>query len=355
MPLQISLEWQEHLAELSAFRGSIMVLGAPDTGKTSFCTALMNIWSEAGRRTALIDCDLGQSEIGPPGTVGLAYATEPVDGPSRLAHSRIEFVGTTSPQRNAAQALAAICLLFRSVTEAHSTLIDTCGHVFGPSARLYKTAKLRLVWPDLVVALQSESELEPLLALFESLEGPEVRRVPASAHSVLRTPAARTRRREAKWARYFREAPEHVVPFESVGVYGCRWLSCPPVSEADLRRIAGVLGGKPLAAERAPGALTILTEGHPGDAAVVALQEEFAVRHINLIHPRAFQNLLCGVAEQHGRTIAAGIVLGIDFEREEIRLLTPVRSTRSIRVLHFGMHRVAPDGRDLGPIQPWQV
>ncbi len=55
-----------------------MVVGGVDSGKSSFCTYLTNCLVSAKRRVAVLDEDLGQSDVGPPCTVAYAYVARPV-------------------------------------------------------------------------------------------------------------------------------------------------------------------------------------------------------------------------------------------------------------------------------------
>jgi polynucleotide 5'-hydroxyl-kinase GRC3/NOL9 len=355
MPVEIGPEWQEHIAALRDFRGTAMLLGAPDTGKTSLAVALVGAWAEAGARAAVMDLDLGQSEIGPPGTIGMAYAEKAFTGIGSLVRPAIEFVGATSPARNQAGALAAASLLHARREPRDVTLIDSCGYVFGPGARMYKLQLVRLLRPDAVVALQKGSEIEPLVHLLESVEGLAVRRVPASSFAVRRTPEMRSRRREVKWARYFREAEVHTLPLEDVEIAGSWWRSGEALPSPEMKTLASILGGPALAAERMQDALTIIPSGTPPKDIAPHLQERFRVEHIYVLHPSRFRNVLCAVGDPHWRTIAAGILRGVDFARGELSVLAPVRSTHSIRTLMIGQHRVRPDGKDLGPLRGWEV
>jgi polynucleotide 5'-hydroxyl-kinase GRC3/NOL9 len=60
-------EWQQAIdAILETTRRPlvVMVVGAVDTGKTTFCTCLARALFERGMKVAVVDADLGQSDIG---------------------------------------------------------------------------------------------------------------------------------------------------------------------------------------------------------------------------------------------------------------------------------------------------
>ena len=56
----------------------VLVLGKIDSGKSSYCTYLVNKLVDGKCRVAVLDGDLGQSDIGASGTVGYAVTSKPV-------------------------------------------------------------------------------------------------------------------------------------------------------------------------------------------------------------------------------------------------------------------------------------
>ena len=71
-------------------RLAFSALGGMDVGKTTFTRRLVNRLTTQGQRAAIVDGDLGQSEIGPPACVGMAFADAPLLAPPTcpLTHSR---------------------------------------------------------------------------------------------------------------------------------------------------------------------------------------------------------------------------------------------------------------------------
>src|SRR5882724_8235066 len=54
--------------------GVALLVGATDRGKTTFAAMAAAILAGELSKVAVVDADIGQSEIGPPGTVGMAAA-----------------------------------------------------------------------------------------------------------------------------------------------------------------------------------------------------------------------------------------------------------------------------------------
>src|SRR5215468_10768749 len=147
-----------------------LILGTSDTGKTSLTAQLASTLAARGERVAVVDADVGQSEIGPPTTVGLGRVTGTL---SRLADAEVlalEFVGDTSPVGYIRETAEATGRLVRRALEAgfDRVLVDTGGLVEGPLGLALKRAKIRAANPDLVLVVQRRDESEPIARALEA-------------------------------------------------------------------------------------------------------------------------------------------------------------------------------------------
>jgi polynucleotide 5'-hydroxyl-kinase GRC3/NOL9 len=185
-----------------------VIVGAADTGKTSLTARLATALAAAGARVAVVDADVGQSEIGPPTTVGLGAVTGPLGRLADVALVALEFIGDTSPVRHIARtADASGRLVRRALAEAYGhVLVDTGGLVEGRLGLALKRAKLRAIDPDLVLVVQRREESEPLARMLEAAARPVVVRVPAAPAARRRTQTERRLHRERALERYMRDA-----------------------------------------------------------------------------------------------------------------------------------------------------
>jgi polynucleotide 5'-hydroxyl-kinase GRC3/NOL9 len=182
----------------------VLVLGESDTGKTSLVTYLASALHRAGRSVAVVDADVGQSEIGPPTTVGLGVPRGPLE---RLADAEVRglaFVGATSPAAHLRMTVAATGRMAERARRlgVEHVLVDTSGLVQGVIGRLLKRDKIDRVAPDVVVCLQRDGECEHILDTGGAGSRP-VLRLAAGPDVSPRSPLARRRRREAAFAAYF--------------------------------------------------------------------------------------------------------------------------------------------------------
>jgi polynucleotide 5'-hydroxyl-kinase GRC3/NOL9 len=76
---------------------TLFLLGGVDVGKTHTVTALANRFYERGLTVAVVDADVGQSDIGPPCCIGRGILERKIRQLSEVPLHSLYFVGTTSP------------------------------------------------------------------------------------------------------------------------------------------------------------------------------------------------------------------------------------------------------------------
>lgn len=195
------------LESLIARRGTIVMLGGIDTGKTSFGLALGEAARTAGLRAAYVDADIGQSTVGPPTCVGLKFLSDlsEVTLETVANADELAFVGSMSPSGNLLSLVSATARVVADARRAGSELIivDTTGLISGVQAEILKYHKLQLVRPDTVLGFQRGEELEPLLGVVSRFLSADVTalRVHSGVHE--RSAEERLSYRERKFASYF--------------------------------------------------------------------------------------------------------------------------------------------------------
>jgi polynucleotide 5'-kinase involved in rRNA processing len=197
------------IERVAAVRGTVVMLGGLDSGKTTLGRRIARAAVEAGRIVAFLDSDLGQSTVGPPSTVGLKLCRDVADlETERLAQADgLYFVGSTSPQGNLLPLVSGTALLLRRAQEAGAELVilDTTGMVSGVYGQLLKFHKLELTHPDVVIGLERGEELQPLIGIISRFFAAEVLSVPVDPDVVPTSAEQRAANREGSMARYFRE------------------------------------------------------------------------------------------------------------------------------------------------------
>src|SRR5262245_8781389 len=188
---------------------TVFLIGGLDSGKSTRARMMLRAALEAGRPSAFLDGDVGQTSTGPLATVGLKHIREPEDlEADRLADAdALGFVGSTSPQGHLLPLVTSLARLHARAREegAEFVVVDTSGMVSGIYGQLVKYHKVEMLQPDLVVGLQRGEELDPLLGVIQRFFSTEV--VPLGVHPAVAPTGVEQRaaHREAAMRRYLGE------------------------------------------------------------------------------------------------------------------------------------------------------
>jgi polynucleotide 5'-hydroxyl-kinase GRC3/NOL9 len=350
--------WMDAVDTILAAGGRALLIGGVDTGKTTFCTLIANRAVETGKTLAVVDADIGQSEIGPPACVGWSLVDAPVHGLSELAPAGLQFVGSTAPRGSLLEHVTATRLALDSAaaTKPHLTLIDTTGYIHGDAARRLKQAKMALLAPNHVVALQRKDECESLLAALRNRDHIWIHRLPVPPVVTRKSPAFRSQRRASRFARAFEGADMRYYSFETVSLTGT-WLGGgASVAPHLLKFIANALRLRAFHAEDRDRHLGIITNGPPvGESGLALIQEQFRAQSITVTPAASLRHLLVGLADHNDRMLGLGLIEAVDFRRQELGILTSIRAHAAAKIIHFGLLRLDSSGKELGTIRPGDV
>ncbi|HET9001175.1 MAG TPA: Clp1/GlmU family protein [bacterium] len=283
--------------------GVVAMLGAVDVGKTTTATAIASAVILAKRRTAVVDTDIGQSDIGPPTTVGLSMPRRPARRMREWDALAAFFVGDTSPRDVYPYLIEGA---IRSIEQARARqaeviVMDTTGWIEGAAAVAAKTRKLRRIDPQHVVAIQRQGEVEPILERLPRRIA--VHRLRPSSRVRRRSREVRRAARVRRFHQYFLRARPHTLPL-----------------------------GR-LLADRLP-----VYEGREvPQAGMLTVIPAWALRH-----------LLVGLADRDGWLRALGTVVETAPALQTVTVMAPLQSVVGVSVLQWGVLRVAPSGIEVG-------
>lgn len=272
--IDVPRTWEQlHLDKLE---GVLMVIGAPDLGKSTLAQYLYRRLCAESPQVAYLDGDPGQSTLGPPATMTLAVNSQgdcsfPPEG--QMWRS---FTGAVSPRGHMLPLLVGASRLVRAAHRAGAETIiyDTTGLVDpAQGGTALKLAKIDLLRPAVVFALQRGQELESLLVPLRRSRRVRVVDIPPSPARQSRDTPTRQAHRAAQFARYFAPAQPLTV---------------------DWRRLAVVPS------------------------------------------PRFVLNRLVALEDAAGFTLGLGIVTRNDPRAGQVTLLTPLASLEGVDMLHLG-------------------
>lgn len=217
--LDLPDDWRD--LPLDGLQGTLMILGAPDAGKSTFARYLFEQLQAHSRRVGFLDGDPGQSALGPPTTLTLSLSIGgdspfPPTGPTWR-----RFIGSTSPAGHMLPVVAGAARLAEAAYTAGAEAIvyDTSGLV-DPAQGGYalKMAKIDLLQPAHVFVLEQECELESLVRPLKRSQRVPVTRLQTSQRARRRSQAERQRYRAQQFETYFSGAEKLDVDWRSKAV-----------------------------------------------------------------------------------------------------------------------------------------
>lgn len=272
-----------------------MVIGGPDTGKSTF---IKNKAKDLlGTLTAIVDLDSGQQSIGVPGTVAWCMASD-FCGEGLAEPKDFFFTGATSPSPNIGRHLTGSSLICgKAKSIADKVLIDTSGLVARPLGTMLKQLKIELIKPDILVTFESGGELDELLLALRKTDRPEIIRLAASEKVNARSQKERRLWRKKAFRQYFADAPTVCINSNNVGIL-----------EANLRFRDAPTLKKP--------------------------QDWFLDRFV-------------GLQDAGGNFIGVGLVSEVTESIGCFKMFARVKDARRIKTIVFGQIKVSPSGKQL--------
>jgi len=313
-----------------------MVLGAVDSGKTSFSTYLINKLLNMKLQGAILDGDLGQSDIGPPCTVAYAYLTKPITDLFDLRAKNAVFLGITSPSSAVDKVIDGLCKLKEEILTRNPNfiVINTDGWVEGEEAVNYKVRLVNKLKPDVVFCIQQKDEMTPLLNRIGDLTKVVVDSPPAIKQ---RSREKRRSLRELGYIKYLRNAKAQSLPLGWLKIEGNEVLGLkktPPTARR-AQRIYELLGMKPLHYAELEDRVSIVigrTRWIHEDR--VRKIEEFAKKKVTVVRKGEEEGLLAGFHDADRRFLGIGVIQEVDYNRRTARILTPV--SKEIAIVTLG-------------------
>jgi polynucleotide 5'-hydroxyl-kinase GRC3/NOL9 len=337
--------------------GITVAIGGIDAGKTTFCALLANHAMQSGLSVAVVDGDMGQSEIGPPTTVGLGIVESPIKSIGELEPRALYFIGSTSPFGYLLATTVGVKLLTEKALCLKKQLIvvDTTGLIVGTAARKLKTHKIELLHAGHIVAIQKTDEAEHILQLFDSCECCRVHRLTPSPHVKPKSQTLRTQRRATRFHEYFEDGHTHDISLREMATAGTWLRTGRPLEPQFLEFASGPLRTGVLYGEWVGRTVYLVTERDYDKRGIEELQEGFGTSSAVVVPASRYANLIVGLSGKHLGLLALGILAGVDFRSGIVRVYTPLRSVAPVRSLRFGVLKLRTDGTEIGRIRPGEI
>jgi polynucleotide 5'-hydroxyl-kinase GRC3/NOL9 len=212
-------QWNEiHTEQLS---GTIIVIGPPDSGKSTMVHWLFKRLCQVHPCVGWLDGDIGQTALGVPTTINLALFDRTKDQTPQLAATI--FVGSTSPRNHMNPLLDGLQRLQKLALAANTAalVVDTTGMIHEHAGgNILKRKKIGLLQPSTIIGLQRDQELEQIVTPLKMDQRFNLHIFNASEFIVRKSTEKRYRRRRIRFHRYFQSTMKHQIKHDALPVFG---------------------------------------------------------------------------------------------------------------------------------------
>lgn len=340
--------WQAAVKTILAIESKpaiVMIVGAIDVGKTSFCAYLANTALRKKLRVTFVDADLGQSDLGPPSTISSCRITKPIRDPFDIEAEDIRFIGVTSPSGALSEVISGITKMTENALKLGVDLliVNTDGWVEGEDAVRYKLTLAKRIKPSMLIGIQEQSELTFLLGTLPEIQSVAVESSPAVRK---RDHEERKLLRELGYKKYLKGAAVQSFPLNWVKVSGVPFGSGTPPSRSRMDRIIEQIGTTPLYCEETPNTVFIaLSKEQWADEEIAKTLEGTLNRKLKIVWEGDEKGLLVAVNGRDDRFLGIGVIQEMDYERLVLKVYTNVR--KGITSINVGQIKLDKSGKEL--------
>lgn len=336
----------EQLLKIQDKPVTVMVLGTVDSGKTSFCTYLINRLLREKQRIAILDGDLGQSDIGPPCTVAYAFATKSVTDLFSLEAKNAFFVGFTSPSTAVDRVIEGLTLLKKEVlcSGQDFVIINTDGWVEGDEAFSYKVQLIRALDPSVIFCLQQKDELSSFLSIPQR----SVTVVDSPVTIKQRTREKRRSLRELGYVKYLRSAKVQSLPASWLRIEEDDLLGLSRMGENNRQaeKIYELLGMKPLHfAELKDKICVVIGKNRWIRSDNLRRVQEFTRKKVVILRKGEEEGVLLALYNVKRKFLGIGLLREVDYVRKTLKIFTPV--SKEISIVSLGKVKLDKNFREI--------
>lgn len=354
----ITDEWRKAVEVISEAERRplvVMVVGAVDTGKTSFCAYLARALFERGIKVAVVDADLGQSDIGLPTTIGMGFVSHPIEKLSEVKCQAAYFVGSVSPVGFLLPTVTGTKLMVERALAlgAEAVVMDTDGLVHGGAGFALKQHTFELVRPTHVVLLQRVNELSVFNRRWNGILWTKVLSVGVPSSVSEKTREQRREFRERKFREWLSQCGELLLPLDQLKFSNSLFGQGIVVPSEALERLSALMGTRVLHAERVGDNVLVFVEAPPVLADFSPVRQFFGgAPYIRWTTPSHYEQVIVGLLDANEEPLTIGLTFRLDFHERVLSVLAPPIKVERVRTVVFGALRLALDGTEIGVLSP---
>ena len=352
---QPNRDWENLARKVVQPQQVVLVIGATDVGKSTFCRFLIERGVTSGLRVGFVDADVGQSQIGPPTTIGLKVFApndsmasavpsiplaelEEIDGEPDALY----FVGWTSPERHLLQCVAGTRLMVDAAlkTEADFIVVDTTGYIEGDTAVVLKQHKIELVKPTHLICLHRSRELDAIVAPFEGNDTIQTHRLLPHRRVTSKSDDFRRKYRESSFARYFSDCVQEMLSFDQIRGQRTPFFNGRQANPKEQEMLSDFVDDRVFYAEWGHRSLVLVTLDALPSLIQTRLKNHLSLKNLVVETPQYFERCLVGLLDASGTTMSIGEIDAVDFNTKQLEIRCKVGTAAKTKTIQFGRYRM---------------
>jgi polynucleotide 5'-hydroxyl-kinase GRC3/NOL9 len=265
---------------------------------------------------------MGQSDIGPPTTIGLGGFYGPSKNVNQFEVKSIYFVGSISPK---GYLLPTVVGTKRMVDKAlelgfDHILIDTTGLIQGSLGKTLKEHKIELINPDLIIILQRQTECEYLIKRFRAISNQHIIVMKPFDGVRNKSPAERREYRERSLQAYFFNSKLKKLNLKDFYLLDIPLFSGYPFSEKEKNDLSQKINRKVLWAESQGDEIHLVALDSIKNFVEKPPRDDTGRRLLFAYTPSEFEDILVGLYNKVGECYSLGIMRKIDFSSQQAEI-----------------------------------
>jgi|UniRef100_A0A7V5XZB8 polynucleotide 5'-kinase involved in rRNA processing len=218
--MEIPKSWQKVCERILSSPGKVLILGRGSVGKTFFTTYLANEGYKKGLKTGVLDMDIGQSNIGPPTTMGIGILEREINSLYEVPPKEIYFTGAISPAYPFAQKNIFFGLkkLLSKDFNLDLFIVESISYLRDKDfMSMLLSLEMEIISPKYVVIIIKPSDIsknqsvDDYLSEKDTEEGGKIFTISGPEGIKAKTPNKRKRFRIESWLRYLKDGKKYLV------------------------------------------------------------------------------------------------------------------------------------------------
>jgi polynucleotide 5'-hydroxyl-kinase GRC3/NOL9 len=335
--------WNEAVEKILKMKNpKAIVIGDIDSGKSTFCTYLINKMIDKGIEPIVIDADIGQADLGPPTTIGLGIAKDYVLSLSSLSVEKLFFVGHTSPSLVKEKVINGIKKLIETTHGLNAPiLINTDGWIIGEEAISYKIKMLDEISPDIIIGIAKDNELSQIIS--SRKENSIV--IKASEMVKKRSKGERRMFREQKYWNYLKNAQTFWLKVDELEINGLELKKGKILSKEELNEFSKALSLNVLYGEDLGETINLWVDKIPSNKPIGNFESINYGKKINILSVSDKRNLILGLLDKNGFLKSIGILRGIDFKKRALKVYALY--SNEVKKIDVGKIKLSKNGKEI--------